>query len=167
MTPLPLRPASVLSLTARNNHKSIKKSGSVSRVLYPAFEGGRRPFILTSRCRLALPYGKRPTRRYERLLTARTRAECPAAWSCRRWGLPCRHRHRRRGALLPHHFTIACSRGDIGCVFSAALSRGSPRVAVSHHRALPCSDFPPASKKAGDRPTHSLRYYTNKRSFLL
>jgi len=25
-----------------------------------------------------------------------------------------------------------------------ALSRGSPRVAVSHHRALPCSDFPPA-----------------------
>jgi len=32
----------------------------------------------------------------------------------------------------------------IGCVFSVALSRGSPRVAVSHHRALSCSDFPPA-----------------------
>jgi len=44
----------------------------------------------------------------------------------------------------------------IGCVFSVALSRGSPgpqmpniafgnpsRVAVSHHRALSCSDFPP------------------------
>ena len=31
----------------------------------------------------------------------------------------------------------------IGRVFSVALSRGSLRVAVSHHRALPCSDFPP------------------------
>ncbi len=31
----------------------------------------------------------------------------------------------------------------IGCVFSVALSRGSPRVAVNHHRALSCSDFPP------------------------
>jgi hypothetical protein len=42
----------------------------------------------------------------ERLLAAHTRAECPAAWSCRRWGLPCRRRRRRRGALLPHHFTF-------------------------------------------------------------
>jgi len=28
-------------------------------------------------------------------------------WSCSRWGLPCRRRCRRRGALLPHHFTLA------------------------------------------------------------
>jgi hypothetical protein len=56
---------------------------------------------------------------------------------------------------LPHHFTITCSHRDIGCVFSVALSRGSPRVAVSHHRALSCSDFPPAYNEAGDRPTHS------------
>jgi len=47
--------------------------------------------------------------------------------------------------------------GTIGCVFSAALSRGSPRVAVSHHRALSCSDFPPVSKETSDRPTHSFR----------
>jgi hypothetical protein len=39
-----------------------------------------------------------------------------------------------------------------------ALSRGSPRVAVNHHRALSCSDFPPALKKAGDRPTHSFDF---------
>jgi len=26
--------------------------------------------------------------------------------SCSRWGLPCRRRCRRRGALLPHHFTL-------------------------------------------------------------
>ena len=33
----------------------------------------------------------------------------PAAptWSCSRWGFPCRRRCRRRGALLPHHFTLA------------------------------------------------------------
>jgi len=27
--------------------------------------------------------------------------------SCSRWGLPCRRRCRRRGALLPHPFTLA------------------------------------------------------------
>jgi len=37
-------------------------------------------------------------------------------------------------------------RRAIGRVFSVALSLGSPPVAVSHHRALPCSDFPPAAK---------------------
>ncbi len=33
-------------------------------------------------------------------------------------------------------------RKAIGCVFSVALSLGLLPVAVSHHRALPCSDFP-------------------------
>jgi len=33
--------------------------------------------------------------------------------------------------------------GAIGCVVSVALSFESPRVAVNHHRALSCSDFPP------------------------
>ena len=33
--------------------------------------------------------------------------------------------------------------GTIGCVFSVALSLRLPPVAVSHHRALSCSDFPP------------------------
>ena len=47
--------------------------------------------------------------------------------------------------------------GTIGCVFSVALSRGSPRVVVSHHRALSCSDFPLASEETSDRPTHSFR----------
>jgi hypothetical protein len=27
--------------------------------------------------------------------------------SCSRWGFPCRRRYRRRGALLPHRFTLA------------------------------------------------------------
>jgi len=46
--------------------------------------------------------------------------------------------------------------GAIGCVVSVALSRELPRVAVNHHRALSCSDFPPARwKRTSDRPTHS------------
>ena len=49
---------------------------------------------------------------------------------------------------------------DIGCVVSVALSRGSPRVAVSHHRALSCSDFPPASNwPATARPTFLIDYF--------
>lgn len=28
-------------------------------------------------------------------------------WPCSVWGLPCRPRCRRRGALLPHRFTLA------------------------------------------------------------
>jgi len=43
--------------------------------------------------------------------------------------------------------------GAIGRVFSVALSLGLPPVAVSHHRALSCSDFPPAALATGDRPT--------------
>jgi len=41
--------------------------------------------------------------------------------------------------ILPKNFW----NGTAGRIFSVALSRGSLRVAVSHHRALPCSDFPP------------------------
>ena len=79
----------------------------------------------------------RPARRREPRLIP------PAAptWSCSRWGLPCRHRCRRRGALLPHHFTLAARpaprTGPIGLggVFSVALSPGSPPPGVTRHRA--------------------------------
>ena len=27
-------------------------------------------------------------------------------WSCSKWGLPCHFYHQKRGALLPHHFTL-------------------------------------------------------------
>ena len=57
----------------------------------------------------------RPTRAAARRCARRhlcrtsSAAVTPAAptWSCSRWGFPCRHRCRRRGALLPHHFTLA------------------------------------------------------------
>jgi len=145
---------------------------------------GQRPFNLTGRYRPALPISRQAT--YPLILTGpvnRIRKDSDQhIWSCKRWGLPCRRRHRRRGALLPHHFTFtpafACESKCGGCVVSAALSRGSLRVAVSHHRALSCSDFPPlpfcfaccrdlrretqrqANRSSrGDRPTHSINYH--------
>ena len=63
----------------------------------------------------------------------------------------------RCALTAPFHHCLSPGVGTIGCVFSVALSRGSPRVAVSHHRALSCSDFPPA-RLAGGRPTHSFRF---------
>ena len=79
----------------------------------------------------------------------------PPIWACWRWGLPCRACHQTRGALLPHHFTFACDAATratpIGRVFSVALSRASLPVAVSHHRALPSSDFPPGARSP-ERP---------------
>ncbi len=55
----------------------------------------------------------RPERRRGRPAQRREpRLMPPAAptWSCSRWGFPCRRRCRRRGALLPHHFTLAARR---------------------------------------------------------
>ena len=54
-----------------------------------------------------------------------------AAWPCTRWGLPCRPAHARRGALLPHLFTLTPrprQAGAGGGVFSVALSRSPPPV---------------------------------------
>jgi len=48
---------------------------------------------------------------------------------------------RNTGELLPHLFTLT-SRQAKGGIFSAALSLGSPPVAVSDHSALWSPDFP-------------------------
>ena len=86
----------------------------------------------------------RPERRRGR--PARRRRQCrrpPAAptWSCSRWGLPCRRRCRRRGALLPHHFTLAARRfvisepvGARRCVFCGTF----PGVAPAGRYPAPC-----------------------------
>src|SRR5690625_6485607 len=59
-------------------------------------------------------------------------------------GFPCRPRHRGRGGLLLHPFTLtACSpQGADGGLLSVALSRGSLRVGVTHHRSRWSPDFP-------------------------
>ena len=41
---------------------------------------------------------------------ARAKARAVPIRSCSRWGLPCRRRCRRRGALLPHRFTLAAAK---------------------------------------------------------
>ena len=49
----------------------------------------------------------RPTRAAAReLASPATCRQAAPTWSCSRWGLPCRRRYRRRGALLPHPFTL-------------------------------------------------------------
>ena len=100
----------------------------------------------------------------------------PATWSCRRWGLPCRRRHRRRGALLPHHFTIACiptNQNHRLCIFCGTFP-GLPRWPLATTVALSCSDFPPStyfenrpSNKAPGivcKPTHTNRSTVNSQS---
>jgi hypothetical protein len=105
-----------------------------------------------------------PGRRGERPLAAsrRIRPVAPIR-SCSRWGLPCRRRYRKRGALLPHRFTLAC-RHCPGCpgpraggLFSVALSLRSPPPAVSRHRPLVepglSSTTPPELRRcSSDRP---------------
>ena len=68
----------------------------------------------------------------------------------------------RCALTAPFHHCLRHRR--VGCVFSVALSRGLPRVAVSHHRALSCSDFPPppfcfAKTKQRGRPPDPLFIY--------
>jgi hypothetical protein len=90
----------------------------------------------------------------------------PAAptWSCSRWGFPCRRRCRRRGALLPHHFTLAarpaCRRG-FGGVFSVALSLGSPPPGVTRHRTSvePGLSSPRTRRRAAIQPSGNLQIW--------
>jgi len=57
--------------------------------------------------------------------------------SCSRWGLPCRRRRRRRGALLPHPFTLTRLRQGFGGRF--AFCGTFPRVAPAGRYPAPCS----------------------------
>jgi hypothetical protein len=75
--------------------------------------------------------------------------------SCSRWGLPCRRRCRRRGALLPHPFTLT-RRAEAGraVCFLWHFPWGRPRRGLPG-TAFPWSpDFPPAGAcaPAGGRP---------------
>ncbi|CCH20440.1 hypothetical protein MILUP08_45322 [Micromonospora lupini str. Lupac 08] len=63
---------------------------------------------------------------------------------------------RGAGGLLPHRFTLTVPVG-VGGLFSVALSRGSPRVAVNNHPALWSPDVPRrrAGARRRDRPVDS------------
>ena len=70
-------------------------------------------------------------------------------WPCSGWGLPCRFRCRSRGALLPHPFTLACSRKrDIGGLLSVALSLDLRPAGVTRH---PCFVEPGLSSRPKSR----------------
>src|SRR3954451_24945964 len=74
---------------------------------------------------------------------------------CSGWGLPSHTGHPVRGGLLHRRFTLASARA--GGLFSVALSRGSPRVAVSDHPALWSPDVPRRRglPRRRDRPADS------------
>jgi len=64
-------------------------------------------------------------------------------WSCSERGLPCHRCYQRRGALLPHPFTLTCFRTrTIGGLLSAALSVGFRPPGVTWHSTLWSPDFP-------------------------
>ena len=86
---------------------------------------------------------KRPTREQRGPRFAVTRTDSSPIWSCSRWGLPCRRCYQRRGALLPHLFTLtATGPADRGGLFSVALSVGSRPPGITWHLALWSPDFP-------------------------
>ena len=117
----------------------------VSRVLFPGIPGDGHSSGTPVAGRLA-----RPTRATARRPAwPRQRPVAPIR-SCSRWGLPCRSRCRKRGALLPHPFTLtrpatppARSLGPalpeqrrcrLGGLLSVALSLESPPPGVTRHR---------------------------------
>ena len=91
----------------RNNFKSHRKCRSrpVSRVLFRELPRGDEH---SSRTRVAARLERAEPGGVERaaLRPASRRSSLPIC-PCTRWGLPCRPRHRERGALLPHPFTLA------------------------------------------------------------
>src|SRR5271169_5525817 len=84
----------------------------------------------------------------------------PAAptWSYSRWGFPCRRRCRRRGALLPHRFTLAGRpefRNGPAVYFLWHFPWGRPRRALPGTVPPWSPDFPPSAqrRRAAIRPS--------------
>ena len=67
----------------------------------------------------------------------------PPIRSCSRWGLPCRRRYRRRGALLPHPFTLTRHREGRAVCFLWRCPWGRPRRTLSGTVSPWSPDFPP------------------------
>jgi len=160
--------------SAREQQKSPCRP-AVSRVLFPPPVGpdrrGAKAISLDPPLPTGSPdeVGKRPTR------DRRAQPARVAAWPCTRWGLPCRRRRRRRGALLPHLFTLtrlrrglggrALRAGAGGGMFSVALSRSrapagaeAGKVGVTHHRGwMVLGLSSPAPARAPARPSAGRR----------
>ncbi len=143
-------PQGVIGRTPSSRIESAPAEAAVSRVLFP---GGRlRPPGGGHSSRTGIAAGLQ--RAYpEARPDQPPRGPCGSALclpicSCSRRGLPCRRHCCRRGALLPHLFTLTGPVARPGGLFSVALSCGSPRPAVSRHPVLWSSDFPPVQPLA-------------------
>ena len=136
----------------------------VSRVLYHrrsanAIHRQWRPFLWDARCRAPPatdPGGGAKVRPMRRARIARA-APHPAAptWSCSRWGFPCRRRCRQRGALLPHHFTLAARRvapAGLAVYFLWHCPWGRPRRALPGTVPPWSPDFPLPHRAGSGRP---------------
>ena len=91
----------------------------------------------------------------------RTGLRRPLTRDCTEEGLPCRFRCRKRGGLLPHHFTLTTTASRGGGIFSVALSVGATlrphRPGVTRSSVLRCPDFPHSPQTTGSRgdPVHA------------
>jgi hypothetical protein len=76
-------------------------------------------------------------------------------WSCSRWGLPSRFRYRKRGALLPHLFTLTGRPEPAGGLLSVALAVTKTEISAPGRYPAPCFQgartFLPFLQ-SGDRP---------------
>ena len=106
----------------------------------------------------------RPTR-----TACRKRAITVPIGSCSRWGLPCRRRRRRRGALLPHPFTLArrAIRRCRAVCFLWHFPWGRPRRALPGTVVPRSPDFPRPACAGRGRPTlWPGRYRTKRPAFV-
>jgi hypothetical protein len=91
----------------------------------------------------------RPTRAAARRPARHGFDAAPAAptWSCSRWGFPCHHHYWRRGALLPHHFTLTAppKRRSAVC-FLWHCPWGRPRRPLTGTVSPWSPDFPPPAQ---------------------
>ena len=59
-------------------------------------------------------------------------------WSCSGWGLPCHRCYQRRGALLPHLFTLTRSRTNGRFVFCGTVRDRAVASAAPRRYLAPC-----------------------------
>ena len=154
-----------------SSYNVLEKSARrpVSRVL-------SHPEELVLGTEMAIPLGRplpsascdRPERRREGPPGIPTK-ELPAAptWSCSRWGFPCRRRCRRRGALLPHRFTLAgrpVFRDRPAVYFLWHFPWGRPRRALPGTAPPWSPDFPPSPRRrrAAIRPSGTRKFGSSR-----
>ena len=71
---------------------------------------------------------------------ARRAIASPSIWSCSAWGLPCRPGYPRRGALLPHHFTLTPQSGAVSFLWHFPSTPPFESASRPLAGTLPCGD---------------------------